>query len=50
MGVVKEVATCECAVSVVLVEQGQEGQDYRVCSNFIDLNPYTELIQYPIPC
>ena len=47
-GVVKRVSQCECACNVVLVEQGQQGQDYRMCYNFVELNPYTEDIQYAI--
>jgi hypothetical protein len=47
-GVMKRVATCECACNIVLVEQGQSGQDYRMCSNFVDLNPHTEDLQYPL--
>jgi hypothetical protein len=37
-GVVKRVSTARFTSKVVLVEQGQDGQDYRMCINFVDLN------------
>ena len=48
-GVVRRVPTCRCAANVVLVENGQQGQDFRMCCNFVDLNPHTAAVHYPIP-
>ena len=48
MGIVTKVSHCECAVGVVLVERGQSEQDYRLCCNFVELNPYLQDVHYPI--
>ena len=48
-GVVRRVHTCKCASNVVLVDKGQQGQEHRMCCNFVDLNPYTAPAHYPIP-
>ena len=34
---------------MVLVEQGQQGQDYRLCCNFVELNAHTGESNYPVP-
>ena len=38
----------ECASNVVLVKQGQSGQDYRLCVNFTDLNARLLVKRYPM--
>lgn len=48
-GVVRRVSTCKCASNLVLVDKGQQGQDHRMCCNFVDLNPHTAPVYYPIP-
>lgn len=48
MGVLRRVSTCDSACGVVLVEQGQQGQDYRLCCNFVELNAHTGETQYPV--
>jgi hypothetical protein len=48
-GVVERVSGVEFASNVVLVKDGQSGQDYRICGNFPDLNACTKLLQYFIP-
>ncbi len=40
-GVVRRVADAKFTSKVVLVEEGQQGQDYRMCVNFVDLNQMT---------
>ena len=47
-GIVEPVSGVKCASSVVLVGQGQSGQDYRLCANVTDLNARTQLQKYPI--
>ncbi len=47
-GVLRRVPTCECACGVVLVEQGQQGQDYRMCVNFVEINAHVKERKYPI--
>ena len=37
------------ACNVVLVKQGQSGQDYRACANMIPLNQRTVDTVYPLP-
>lgn len=37
-GIVERCSTTTCASNVVLVEEGQSGQDFRLCTNFTDLN------------
>ena len=41
--------TCHAASNIVLVSEGQTGQDYRLCTNFTDLNAMTEFHHYAIP-
>ncbi len=48
MGVLRRVSHCESACGVVLVEQGQQGQDYRLCCNFVELNAHTGECNYPV--
>lgn len=45
-GVIKRVPTAKFTSKVVLVEEGQDGQDFRMCYNFIDLNQLTEEAKY----
>ena len=45
-GVVKRVPTAQCTSKVVLVEEGQEGQSFRMCINFIDVNQMVEEEKY----
>jgi hypothetical protein len=47
-GVVSRVADAKFTSKVVLVEEGQQGQDYRMCVNFVDLNQRTEEVDYPM--
>ena len=45
-GVVRRVADAKFASKVVLVEEGQQGQDFRMCVNFMDLNQMTVNQEY----
>jgi hypothetical protein len=45
-GVVKRVDQCKVASRVVLVEDGQSGQSYRLCIDFTDLNAYSKPRRY----
>ncbi len=45
-GVVKRAPTARFTSKVVLVEEGQNGQDYRMCINFVDVNQLTEEEKY----
>lgn len=45
-GVVKRVPTAQCTSKVLLVEEGQEGQFFRMCINFIDVNQMVEEEKY----
>lgn len=47
-GVLRRVDSCQSACGVVLVEQGQQGQDYRMCVNFVEINAHTKERKYPI--
>jgi hypothetical protein len=40
-GVVKRASTAKFTSKVVLVEEGQDGQSFRMCLNFVDLNQAT---------
>ena len=44
----KRVPNARCASNVVLVRQGQSGQDFRLCVNFTDLNPRLHTNKYPM--
>lgn len=48
-GIVERVPTASAASNIVLVAEGQTGQDYRLCTNFTDLNALTKVRFYPIP-
>jgi hypothetical protein len=48
-GVIERVPTATAASNVVLVAEGQTGQDYRLCTNFTDLNAITVVKYYPLP-
>ena len=43
---VRRAPTARFTSKVVLVEEGQDGQDYRMCINFIDVNQLTEEEKY----
>lgn len=45
-GVVRRVPDAKFTSKVVLVEEGQQGQDYRMCVNFVDLNQATVEQEY----
>ncbi len=45
---VERVSEVAVASKVVLVDQGQSGQDYRLCVNFVDLNAHTVHPGYPM--
>lgn len=45
-GVLKRAPTARFTSKVVLVEEGQEGQDFRMCYNFVDLNQMTKEAKY----
>jgi hypothetical protein len=45
-GVVKRSSTAKFTSKVVLVEEGQEGQSFRMCLNFVDLNQATREAKY----
>jgi hypothetical protein len=47
--VIERVATAKFASNIVLVDDGQSGQAYRLCTNFIDLNARTRAPFYPLP-
>ncbi len=38
----------QCASRLVLVEKGQSGQSYRMCSDFTNLNPLSAQQKYPM--
>ena len=42
----KRAPTARFTSKVVLVEEGQNGQDYRMCINFVDVNQLTEEDKY----
>ena len=42
-GIVEPISGVKCASSVVLVSQGQSGQDYCLCVNVTDLIARTQL-------
>ena len=48
-GIVEQVPTVSAAISIVLVAEGQTGQNYPLCTNFTDLNALTKVRFYPIP-
>ena len=37
-GVVRRAPSAQFTSKVVLVEEGQDGQSFRLCLNFVDLN------------
>ena len=41
--------TVTAAINIVLVAEGQTVQDYRLCTNFTDLNAITVVNYYPLP-
>lgn len=45
-GVVRRAPTAKFTSKVVLIEDGQDGQDFRMCVNFIDLNQFTKEAKY----
>ena len=47
--IVERVPSCQCCCLVILVEQGQHGQEYQLASDFIDLNDMTVPKSYPAP-
>ena len=49
LGVIERVETVTAASNIVLVAEGQTGQDYRLCTNFTDLNAITVVKYYPLP-
>ena len=48
-GVIERVASAKFASNIVLVDDWQSGQVYRLCTNFIDLNARTKPPFYPLP-
>ena len=48
-GIAKKFERCRCSCNVVLVDQGQSGQDYRLCSNFTKVNPHSVQPSYLMP-
>ena len=48
-GVMELVPTAQCACNIVLVKEGQSGQNFHLCSNYIELNAFTVKEKYPIP-
>ncbi len=42
-------ASAKFASNIFLVDDGQSGQSYRLCTNFIDLNAHTKPPFYPLP-
>lgn len=47
-GIMKQVESCKTASRVVLVADGQSGQDFRMCYDFTDLNAFTKALKYPM--
>ncbi len=45
-GVVRRAPTAQFTSKVVLVEEGQDGQSFRMCLNFVDLNQMTREAKY----
>jgi hypothetical protein len=45
-GVVRRVPDAQFTSKVVLVAEGQQGQDFRLCVNFVDLNQMTKDMEY----
>jgi hypothetical protein len=45
-GVVRRAPTAQFTSKVVLVEEGQDGQSFRLCLNFVDLNQMTKESKY----
>lgn len=48
-GVIERVTSAKFASNIVLVDEGQSGKAYRLCTNFIDLNARTKPPFYPLP-
>ncbi len=48
MGILRKVFTCDSACGVVLIEKGQQGQEYPLCCNFVELNAHTGKTDYPV--
>ena len=46
---IERVASAKFASNIVLVDDGQSGQSYRLCTNFIHLNARTKPPFYPLP-